>query len=370
MAITISKEPSGIYPAYNDSFIEFSSDLSDNNRAEISALPALTFPKPFSIFPDSSGKYVFNLKEIAKTILNENEFEDANYFTDAFFKSITGLYLSQDITIEVFNDSTSETLDKSYEFFKSVKQITEVIHPNAFQLLTNSINGIDHYLTYFEGFPFSFDIQRVVHVIGKELTVKNVRTSVTTIPMNTTVTGSFRMNVDRGNGTNWTDNNFLPLIEGLNYLEIYEDGAFKTNLYLKKRKICSGIYLKWFNNDGGFNHYLFEEYLTEEIEGKDIDFVGANTFRNVGELNSNIKSVGKQASNALTVRAKCDAKEAETLKSLYSSPMVQMYTSKIENIQGEFINVAIEGAYNHRNKISNNEFILSIILPEMITAKL
>lgn len=370
MAITIIKEPSGIYPVYNDSFVQFTSDLAGNLRAEIKALPSSIFSKAFTVFPDASGFYVFNLKEIAKTILNASEFEDNNFFTDSYFKSITGLYLLQSITIEVFNETTSETLAKNYEFFKAVKQIEETIYSNPFQILSNSKNGVDYYLTYFEGFPFHFDIQRVIHSVSKEITVKNVGTSDLTSVMTTTESGSFRINIDRSNGENWTASSFLPLITGLNKLEIYEDGLFKTNLYLKKKKICSGIYLKWFNADGGFSHYLFEEYFSEEIKSKDIDFVGSNKFLNVGNLNSSVKSIGKEALRSLKVKVKADSNEAETLKSLYYSPLVQMYTSRSENVEGQFINVAIEGTFSNNVKKGNNEFILNVLLPEMITAKL
>lgn len=365
MTIAISKEPLGIYPCYNDSFIEFTSDLSNHVRAEITALPASVFPKKFIMFPDLSGNYIFNLKEVAKTILNVGGFEDSNFFDDGYFKSFTGLYLLQSISIEVFNASTSETLPKNYEFFKSVKQVGQGLFSNPFQLLSNSRNGLDYYLTYFEGFPFNFDIQRVL--TGKEITVKNRNTGGETLPMETTETGSFRINIDRSNGQNWTFENFLPLITGLNKLEIYENGVFKTNLFLKKKKICSGVYLRWFNSDGGYSNFLFEEFFTEQVKGKDIDFIGSNEFLNVGEVRTDVRSIGKEASNELRIKARCDKNEVETLRSLYSSPLVQIYTSRAENVKGEFINVAVSGVFNPNNKKTNNEFILNVILPDLIT---
>lgn len=369
MAITIIKEPSGIYPAYNNAFVQFSSDLENNNKAEITASPSSIFQKTFSLFPDSSGVYVFNLKEIAKTMLNANDFEDVNFFDNAYYKSITGLYLLQNVTIKVLSDTSEESVIKNYEFFKSVKQLEDVIYSNTFQILSNSENGVDYYLTYFEGFPFHFDLQRIIHSVGKEIKVKNVKTS-NELLMTTTETGSFRVNVDRSDGENWTAENVLPLITGLNYLEIYEDDVFKTNLFLKKKTTCSGVYLKWFNADGGYSHYLFDEFFNEGINGRDIDFISSGDFLNVGELDSEIKSIGKRASRNLTVRAKCDSNEMKILKSLFYSPLIQIYTSRTENVKGKFINVTIEGVFNNKNKVNNNEVIFNVILPEMITAKL
>ena len=70
MAITITTEPTGIYPGSNDSFVIFTSDLADNNRAEITVSPASLFPNVFIIYPDSDGEYIFNLKEAVQAVFN------------------------------------------------------------------------------------------------------------------------------------------------------------------------------------------------------------------------------------------------------------------------------------------------------------
>ena len=126
MAISFIKEPEGIYPAYNDSFIEFNSDLADNNKAEITIYPIDIFTKTFIIYPDADGNYLFNIKEAVKVIFNKGGFNDSNFFTDSYYKSIEGLYLSQLVKIEVFNDSTSESLLKYYDFFKAVKALIRI----------------------------------------------------------------------------------------------------------------------------------------------------------------------------------------------------------------------------------------------------
>jgi hypothetical protein len=370
MAIIIEQEPKGIYPAFNDSWIKFTSDLVGHVRAEIKAFPLSKFPKGFKVFPDVEGNYLFNVTEIARAALDGGNFEDGNFFADGYYKSFTGLYLLQSITIEVFNASTSETLNKNYEFFRDVKQIGEDVFSNDFQVLNKSKNGIDYNLTYFEGFPFHFDIKRIIHSVGKEITVKHLGTLGTSPPMPTTETGSFRINIDRGNGDNWTFDNFLPLIEGLNRLEVYEDYNFRLNLNLKKKKICRGVYLKWANSQGGYSHYLFDKYFSEEIDAKEIGFVGANTFKNVGEANSRVKSLGRSGSPELNIKTRVDENEREYLKDLYSSPSIQMYSSMVGNIEGRFIDISINSNFRARNKRLKNEVALTLILPELITMTL
>lgn len=370
MAITITKEPSGIYPGYNDSFIEFTSSLAGNNRAEVTVAPASLFPNVFSLFPNPEGKYLFNLKEAVKAQLNEGGFNDSNFFSNAYFKSISGLYLFQSISVEVFSEGSSEVFSKNYEFFKSVKQVDEVVFPNPFQLLNKSVNGVDYHLTYFEGFPFHFDIQRVIASAGKEITVKNKNTGLVSAGMKPDFTGAFRFNVDRSNSENWTSGGFLPLTNGLNNLEIYEDGEFRTNVFLKKKKPCSGIYLKWFNSEGGFSHWLFDEYGTETVKGKDLDLISSNNFANVGTFDSGFKSIGKKASRTLRVKTRCDKHEARELKSLFYSPLIQIYSSRTPNEAGVFIDVQVEEVFKMKDKSDNQEIVLNVELPRIITATL
>lgn len=367
MAITIEKEPTALYPAYNDSFLVFGSDLTNNDRAEISALPALDFPKPFVVYPDSDGKYTFNLKEIAKVGVNKLGFEDSEAFDDAFFKSIGGNYLSQDITIEVFNSTTSETLNKTYTFLKSAYQVGDRLNDNPYQLMTYNQNSIDHYLTYWEGFPFHFTIQRATNL--DDINIKNIGTGLETGAMTASETSSFRLNVDNNEGDDWTNQNFLPLTDLVNKLEIYANDVFKSNLFLKKRSNCSGVYLKWLNRQGDYNFWLFDEFYQEQQGASDLDFVGRNEFNNIQDLGSQFRSIGKESQKTLTVKTKFDAREAEVLSGLIDSPSVQMYSSKEYGVKGEFIDVDIDANFSFFNKRNLNNMTVTINLPELITIR-
>ena len=368
MAITISQEPEGIYPAYNDSFIKFSSDLVNNNRAKITVYPVLTFPNVFVIYPDADGNYLFNLKEAVKVLFNVNGFEDENFDTSVFWKSITGLYLYQQIDIEVFSDISDESTTEYYEFFKAVKQISEAIYSNTVQLLTYTPDGVNHTLTYFEGFPFHFDIQKVL--IDAEIVVKSLNTGNDTGIMTATNSESFRVIIDRGGANNWTNDNILPLITGLNRLEVYEDDVFKSNLLLTKKKVCSGVYLKWFNRSGGFSHYLFDKYFVSQTRSKEIGRVLNNEFLNIDEATGKSKSIGKEAVGNINIKAKFESEDYEVLKDIFTSPLVQMYTSNVAYVEGSFIDVFVDGSFSFANKRGKSEIALIVDLPEVITAKL
>lgn len=369
MAITFIKEPEGIYPAYNDSYIQFTSDLAGHNRAEITVFPTNIFTRNFVIYPDGEGNYLFNLKEPVKAIFNADGFEDANFFTDSYWKSVTDIYLQQGIQIKVYNDTTNDSLSKSYEFVKAVKQVGEDAFDNDFRLLTYTPNGFDHELTYFEGFPFHFEIQRVVYSADKYFRVKSLNTGAESQKMFVTSTGAFRINVDRGGGVNWVTDSVVPLINGLNRLEVYENNVFKVNLNLVKKKPCSGIYLKWFNRNGGYSHYLFDEFYVQNIKGRDAGIVSNTEFQNISEITGAIKSTGKDATRSYVVKAKYKQNEYEVLRDIFISPFVQIYTSTTPNVQGRFVDVIVNGSFSHNNKKAMNEIVITIDLPDMITAK-
>lgn len=368
MAIEIIRQPEGIYPAYNDSFLEFKSDLLKQVRAEITLYPVETFPRVFTIYKNEEGNYLFNLKEAVKVVFNVNGFEDSNYFTDIYYKTISGLYLEQEVKIEVFTVIDSEDITEEYQFFKAVKQIGEPIHDNLQQLLTYSPDGVNHSLTYFEGFPFHFDILRTN--LGSTITVKNLNTGSVSEGMASKSEETFRINIDKGGGHNWTSDNFLPLTVGLNRLEIWQSGTFNTNLLLTKKKKCSGIYLKWFNRNGGFSHYLFDEYFISRVKSSVIGRVFNDEFLNITEATGNFKITGKGAEASINIKTKYESRDYELLKDIFTSPLVQMFTSKTAYVEGYFIDIVVDGSISFSNKRGKNEIALTVDLPEVITAKL
>ena len=373
MAITITKEPSGIYPAYNDSFIEFTSSLANNNRAEITIYPTATFPNVILLYPDEDGKYLFNLKEVMKVRFNEDGFNDQNYFTDADYKSITGNYIEQEIDIDVFNDSTSDiTLTKDYTFYKSVLQVGRTIPANLYGLLSYSEDDSTYYLTYFKGFPFSFDLRRIEPDENTEIEVENVTAADSSVPLTDAelANGALRMNVDRGDGDSWNNTGFLDIIEAVNKLHILDEEIIRSVVYLDVRNVCSGVYLKWFNSQGGFSYYLFQQYKIESVGGQDLGYILNSDFNNIEDSIGFVKSTGKQSSRTFVIKARYNANEFEILKDLLYSPSIQLYTSTEQDADADFIDVTVEGTLRNSNKRGNNEIILTVVLPEIVTAKL
>lgn len=376
MAITISKQPSGIYPAYNDSYIQFSSDLAGNNRAEITLTPSGLFPHSFLVYPDLDGVYTFNLREAVQIILNENGFNDpapsapsgwAESFPYGYVNIATGQ--TNDITIEVFNNSTSESVTPSYEFIRGIKQLGEEVFVNEAQLLNYSTNGVDYNLTYWEGYPFTFELQRLT--TADSVVFNNLNSGDSSTAVLAASTGSFRAWVDKGS-SNWTTGGFLPLSDTINRIEVEVNSTFKTNVRIKKVSERGGVYLKWFNNDGGYSYWLFDEYRREEIRSSDVGLAATNKFLNVGDANrvARSRTLGRSAVKQIRVKTVVDENEAKLLESLFYSPSVQMYSSNTPYVAGEWVDVSISSNFVFANKRRLNEVSVTIVTDDTITARL
>ena len=371
MAITISitDEPTGIYPAYNDSYIKWTSSLAGDYKTEIS-IAGLT--QTFTVYPNLSGEYLFNLKYAVQRLINNGTFKDLDTtYPIGYFEAY--LYGTLELTATLVDYGTAGAGDASvnvYSFIRGVKQIGEVVHTNQYQLMHPSTNGIDYALTYFEGYPFSFEIARVD--VGDFTIIRNLNTGDAVTPFVALSTASQRVYIDKSEGLDWTSASYLPLTDTKNRLEIEVNSIVRTNLVVKKRPTdCGGVYIKWFNADGGYSYWLFDEFWKENIGGSDEGFINSNSFENVGSQVSKNQSIGRSASKSLQVKSKqLDNNETKHLESLMLSPAVQMWSFTEPYQDGKFIDVTISGSLNFSTKKQLNEVSLTIVLPELQTPML
>lgn len=368
MAITVTKNILGLYPSGNDSFIQFSSDLEGITKTVIQFFPEDKFPKPFTIYPDLDGIFTYNLKDIVNSRFPEGFKDKEEIPLNGWGQSLEYYSVSQ--TLSLVDSNISEEGDSvllNYDFYRGVKQVGEVIFDNEAQLIMNSGNGIDFSFHYFEGFPFSFGIQKVPE--NGSVKIKNLNSGIISEQIVPEQEKGFRVWIDKV-FENWTTSNFMPLSTGVNKLELIIDNAFKCNINLIKNNSKCGIYLKWFNTEGNYSYFLFEEFFQSVLKGKSKKKVSINTFNNVQEgLVSEVAELGKEGSEDLTINASVDKVGYDTLRSLILSPSVQMYSSKSPFQIGSFIDVGITGNLSLFNKRSKNSVKLKVVLPEIITAK-
>lgn len=361
--ITITQDLTALYPAYNDSFIKFSSDINPD-RCEIVPTDTVNFPLPFLIFPDPDGNFLFNFKDLARASFANKEFSHTGYEPFTWGQSFEDNKTTVGVTIKAYAGSTLDSLAKSYTFYKSVVQVGEPLLSNY--LLTPSDNGTDYALNYWEGFPFTFDLRNPG--ASKRIRAKNLNTGVISslMGMVTQTSGAFKVHVDKSS-ENWTDAAFLPLITGENRLEITQNDVFQANLNLRKYVNCSGVYFRWFNDQGGRNYWLFDSFKRTETRARSLGRVAKNTFLNAGSQDAPYLEYGKEASRGVRVRATVGKDSFKTFETILTSPNIEIYTSETPYEAGTWVPVTLEGSLSVDSKRDTTDYALTFELPELLT---
>ena len=131
--IQIIQEPSDIINnAFNNSILKFDSDNASAPKDATLVFTMGTQSFTVKIAPDTSNNFRYNLKEVASTFINDNNFADSQTFDETAIlqdiikdgtKSTYGI-LNVDITID-FLDESQENVEKNYKYLKSVEQVID-----------------------------------------------------------------------------------------------------------------------------------------------------------------------------------------------------------------------------------------------------
>lgn len=363
MAINITQSPNNIHPAYNDSYLKFTSTYTVDDRAVV----VLDSLYQFTLFPDENGEYLFNMKEVIKALINDSQFKDtidssvAGWgFNDAsLYKEIT-------VDIIVYGDGANETVSNTYTFNKAVKQYGDTELTNPHQLMLPSKDGINYHLTYFEGFPIDLPFRFLAATTT--IALKNRRTTDTTQNFTSTVAAPYRLFLDKGN-TNLAIEDILKLSDSINNIDIIINGVVASTVELKKAKNQCGRYIKWFNADGSYSYWLFNQWYKQEYVGKEIDRVSTNSFNDIYNNQEGINKItGKNGGSSLKLKTLVTEDEKNHLISLVTSPMVQMWSESDPYQDGRWIDVKlVSNGFNYANKKSKNQVEVDIELPEVNT---
>lgn len=369
MAITFTKKPSGIYPVFNDCWLEFTSDLANVEYCEIT-IQSNQFFRPFLVYADSDGVFRQNLKEIALSQMALG-FED-----NGLGVSDPGSSFDNDKIINLvfqFAEVSGVTTVLStgeYSFVKSSVQVVDSFDFSEAKIMLWSDSFKLWNITYFEGFPHFFTIDRFNLDESSQVSIYNTRTGIESDPIPITDLQSFRFLVDDGSGNNFRTCNYMHLINGMNHLNINISGRASLSLNIKKVSLDCGVCLKWFNDKGDYSFFVFNRAYNYDLRSEELGYVSRNDFLNVGSQRSKRVSSGRIGGEEISLFTVADGYEVEYLKSLFVSPYVQMWTGEKANEGGKFVDVGISGILSFNNKKLKNRVNLTIELPELVTAKI
>lgn len=371
--ITIKQGIEGVYPAYNDSFIIFESDISPE-YADIDILSVSSITEPFRVYPDDSGEFVFNLKEVSKVIFNSNDFSSPDSDPNFWAKRNPNILKNLVFRITATSLSTSESLNLSYRFSKTVKQSGDTNLGGY--LRYPSERGIDYSLKYWSGFPFSIGFLQIGSV--SDITVKNSNNGMSSTPFDIANSLSefedlslytLDLFIDRGTD-NWNTSNVLPINKGLNNLEIYEDDELRANLDLLMETPKEGVYLRWYNNDGGVSYHLFDPYYAINTKVKTEEILYRSNFANVGDNRLGETTSSKRSEGSKILTSTVEKEYIPHLDSLYVSPKVEVWSSNLPFTSGVWTPVTVDSSVSHESKLNRADYTVRISPPKDITLSL
>lgn len=319
--------------AFNDNVVTFYDDQVLNpSRAAVEYLGNV-----FDLYPSPSGKFYFNFKDIVPTIINSNNFKDQivpDIQTSGYVYEDVTMFRSMDVLFVVFDQNDSSDGDLiTFEFLKSVVQPMNYkdnqiqLDDDLTLLLPETYLKKEHYVSYFEGYPF--DISMFFNGIeeANNVTFKNTTTgNLTSLSF---IKGVNRLFTADGS-VDFTIDDVLPLRYGINRIIIQKDEVNQyATLFLDKKESDCGPYLRYYAGTSGYRYFRFKNKFTPNIrtrEENQIRSVGNDISESLQDLVLNTKSALKSITLST---GKITKSEMKYLEDILISPNVDLYLKDI-----------------------------------------
>lgn len=358
--------------AYNNNIVIFYTDsgISPNKATIEIGLNIVT------LYPNPSGIFFFNFKDLISTLLNVDNFTDdlnPDIETTLVYDWTNKISLTDDVvtTIELSNDTT-ETDTRSITWLSAFVQLRnwKRTYP-ANDLLTTDVallqkknenDYFNYHLNYWIGYPFDLTLYANEEVI-------NVVNDTNAIDYEFTFDKISRLVFSDGR-TDVSIELRIPLQTGINDLDFKD---FNINLNKITEHCPNGIYLKWINSFGGWNYWLFNKGQ-EQTKTKELGAIN-NDFNNLEDTISPLVSLGKSSENSIKVREqRIKDYDKELLTDLLDSAKVYLFTGVpfSKNTFNDWLEVNLTaGAFVVENPRSDlYRLDLTIELPTNITRTL
>lgn len=205
--------------------------------------------------------------------------------------------------------------------------LTDRVPDNARNLYVNKYSGYPFYVTLFpRGFSGSPNVATSIDVRVKLHEVAEKRFDIST-RLNIPLVREFETGVS-------TDVNYVKLsLPGGSY----SSQAWNI-MFIDKEKPCNPFYIRWINQKGGWDTYMFEQHkkYTQEVDRGD-QYVLANSrgpyaSQTRGELAPEFKNIVQAGAEQL------DENDFNLLKGIALSPLVQRYDRSIKAWQRVLVN--------------------------------
>ncbi|TRW22571.1 hypothetical protein FMM05_16965 [Flavobacterium zepuense] len=392
-------------PAYNNDIYRFKSDsvlASKYCDIELGGNPAANIPNiNIRLYPDPAGNFFVNFMPYIKSDINNTNFEDnltpnlqAQFPQSFIYDRTTERYLQRGTWFWItLADGSVDSAYKILDYLCSVTQAGDKLQMNK-----NSIYALspckpdtanNYYLKYWQGYPF--DVSLYYPKTGP-LKVKNL---TTLFNRDFTNTGKVHRLFFSDGRSDETLEDLLPMNEGFNTLELTQTNLLgladsantiidttvrstlpNNTIYINLQKVpyeC-GVYLKWFNPQGGYSYWLFEDTYSIDRSTKqlgELDFDNANAEYTTART----RQIGKESQDTLKIIAELlTPDERSVVETILDSPKIYLFTGKpfARNAADDWVEVTLKTTSarlkNPRQQLTN--FTFDVELPARYTQTL
>ena len=366
----------------NNRIVEFTTDYTEPPFYCDITIGALA---PVRLYPLPDNTFWFNFKNYLSSQLNDYA-DDVDLTVnsvdiDSFVKDWTKVLYNEDVVFNItFSDTTVETdtvtpyvllgSEQPYNYKKGVTiDGNDSIILSPIKLSSNN----RHHLKYWNGYPFDIPYTMPRGVTSQTQTIENLTNAIVSpdilFPQEVN-----RLVISDGDTTQSLEL-YLPLVVGYNELKFQSNGEPKSNFVeLTKEPAGCGVYIKWLNQYGGYNYWLFNEFYRVDERTKSLGSIN-NDFYNLEDTISQSKQLGKQSLDTWTIFSDdLTPNDMNVVRGILTSPKVYLFTG-IRFAQNNFndwleVNLKTSSANIKQAREDKNEIKISIELPNDYNIKL
>ncbi|MGL4346886.1 MAG: hypothetical protein ACRCR9_02225, partial [Chitinophagaceae bacterium] len=318
-------------------------------------------------------------KSYISVLINTENFSDdlvTNLPITYLYDVSNGCYLEGNVNIKInFSNNTFDQTTINLHFIAGAEQLINnknnqiLFANNTFSILSQVKDRTNNknYLKYWDGYPFDFSF----HTVSKtgDFSIQTLTAGVTTIfprPLSNVTS----LVISDGDITT-TLQSTLPLTTGKNELA-FKINNIDQNVFLTIDRIDAtcGIYLKFLNQYGRWNYWLFDSKViitrntryTQEME---------NDFYNLEDTISQVLQKGKESNDTLKIfYEQANAEEALILENLFDSPKIFLFTGVRYSKASinDWVEVTLKNtSFETKNKREVYSYFLELQLPERYT---
>lgn len=322
--------------AYNNDVIEF----YDNQGILQKYCDIVIGSVQVRIYPSPGGVFTFNFKNYVKSLVNTRNFVDdlvTDIVTTWVYNFSEGTVLSTEVKLTIaLIDGTLSTLTQQLHWLAGVEQRGgyDRYSSSGMYILSpfDKLTANTYYIKYWQGYPFDLPIYNTggtVYLYNKSNLME----------AHFQMLGAVNRLLFSDGRSDVTIEDTWPLDEGFNKIRIQSSEIpSDKDLFMTIEKVAvrCGVYLKWLNQYGCYNYWLFESTYSVERSSKQIGEI-ANDRKNINQSFAPTLQMGKESQDTIRIIAELlSSQESRIVEGILDSPKVYLFTGEPYSRAGVF----------------------------------